>query len=269
MTESSNGIQENGAFMTNSTHRPWFSDKGEPFHGSEPFYFDTSEFPWVAKVEARWEEIRDELLRNLEQDERILQPYVNREMATRAESWRTLGLMFWTLRSQANCERFPVAWSILKDIPGITAASFNLLEANATIKPHFGNTNAIIRCHMGLIVPAPAPRCAFRVGTETRSWEPGKFLMFCDAHQHSAWNNSDGRRYIMVVDVMTPRFAKLTKTISSRVLAGIYQEAMYQRRAWLKRYFGSPFAQATVSAFLRMSFKLSMYARGTLGRIAG
>jgi aspartyl/asparaginyl beta-hydroxylase (cupin superfamily) len=226
------------------------------------------EFPWVAQVEARWEEIRDELLRNLEQDERILEPYLNRQMATRPESWRTLGLMFWTMRSQTNCRRFPVTWSILKNVPGITAASFNLLEANATIKTHFGNTNAIIRCHMGLIIPAPAPRCGFRVGTEIRSWEPGKFLMFCDAHQHSAWNNTDERRYILVVDVMTPKFAKSTNAISSRVLADICQEAMYQRRAWLNRYFGSSFAQVAVSALLRTSFKISMYARGALARFA-
>jgi aspartyl/asparaginyl beta-hydroxylase (cupin superfamily) len=250
--------------MTGRRLRPWFSDNGEPFHGDEPFYFDTSAFPWVAQVEARWEEIRDELLKNLEQDERILEPYLNREMATRADSWRTLGLMFWTRRSRINCQRFPLTWSILKGIPGLTAASLNLLEPNTTIKPHVGNTNAIIRCHMGLVVPAPAPRCGFRVGTETRSWEPGKFLMFCDAHQHSAWNNTNGRRYILVVDVITPKFARSTVAISSRVLAGIYQEAIYQRQNWLKRYLGSSLAQAAVATFLRISFQLSLYTRGTL-----
>jgi aspartyl/asparaginyl beta-hydroxylase (cupin superfamily) len=254
--------------MTDRTLQPWFSDNGEQFHGNEPFYFDTSEFSWVARVESRWQEIHDELLRNLEQDERILEPYLNREMATKPESWRTLGLMFWTRRSHTNCQRFPVTWSILKDVPGITAISFNLLEPNTTIKPHVGNTNAIIRCHMGLIIPAPAPRCGFRVGTETRSWEPGKFLMFCDAHMHSAWNNTNDRRYIMVVDVITPKFAKSTSAISSRVLAGIYQEAIYQRRKWLQRYFGSSFAQSAVSAFLRTTFQLSLIARGAFRRSA-
>lgn len=254
--------------MTDRTLQPWFSDNGEQFHGNEPFYFEASEFPWVARVETHWEEIRDELLKNLEQDERILEPYLDREMATKAESWRTLGLMFWTRRSQTNCQRFPVTWSVLKDVPGITAISFNLLEPNTTIKPHVGNTNAIIRCHMGLIIPAPAPRCGFRVGTETRSWEPGKFLMFCDAHMHSAWNNTNDRRYIMVVDVITPKFAKSTTAISSRVLAGIYQAAMYQRRQWLKRYFGSSFAHSTVSAFLRTTFQLSLIARGAFRRSA-
>ena len=176
--------------------------------------------------------------------------------------------MFWTRRSRDNCSRFPVTWSIVKDIPGLTAASFNLLDAATTIKPHVGNTNAIIRCHMGLVVPAGAPRCGFRVGTETRSWEPGKFLMFCDAHQHSAWNNTDGRRYILVVDIMRPEFMDAKVSISSRVLSGIYQEAVYQRQGWLRRWFGSSGAQAAFAGCCRVLFGLSLHAHGMMRRFA-
>jgi aspartyl/asparaginyl beta-hydroxylase (cupin superfamily) len=136
-------------------------------------------------------------------------------------------------------------------VPNICAISFNLLEPNTTIKPHNGDTNAIIRCHMGLEVPAAAPRCAFRVGSEIRSWEDGKFLMFCDAHEHTAWNNTERRRYILVVDVMRPEYVALKRRVSSRVLASISLQIYYQRFAWLKRYASGRFGKAAVTGLLR------------------
>ena len=218
---------------TNSTL--WFADDGKPFTGSEPFFYDTSDFPWVRQVESQWTVIRDELLERLAQDEKILVPYVNKTMTSKPNQWKTLGLMFWTVKSVENCRNFPRTWEILKDVPNIIAISLNLLEEETTIKPHIGNTNAIIRCHLGLVIPEPAPRCGFRVGTETRSWEDGKFLMFCDAHQHTAWNNTNRKRYILVVDIIRPEFTRAKLMASSRVLAGIYHEAAYQRDTWLKK----------------------------------
>jgi hypothetical protein len=153
---------------------------------------------------------------------------------------------------------FPRTWELLRDIPGITAASLNLLEPNTTIKPHVGNTNAIIRCHLGLRVPAPAPRCAFRVGEETRSWEDGRFLLFCDAHRHTAWNNTEEKRYILVVDVMRPEFAARRAATSARVLAGIYHAVAWQRWPWLRRHFGGRRGQAATLALLRAWYRLTL-----------
>lgn len=236
----------------------WFADDPAPFHGNEPFFYDTAQFAWVRDVEAQWTVIRDELLANLATDAATLTPYANAAMTSRPNQWKTLGLMFWTQRSAENCARFAKSWEIISRIPNLIAASFNLLEADTTIKPHMGNTNAIVRCHMGLVIPAPAPRCAFRVGTETRSWEEGRFLMFCDAHQHTAWNNTDAKRYILVLDVMRPEFADRTIATSSRVLAAIWHEVAYQRKPWLRRWFGGPRGQAFTLAAYRLLYRLAL-----------
>jgi aspartyl/asparaginyl beta-hydroxylase (cupin superfamily) len=215
----------------------------------------------VQKVEMRWMEIRDELLANLTEDQRILQPYVNKTMTSRPNQWKTLGLMFWTVRSAENCRKFPRTWAILKEVPGIIAISFNLLEPQTTIKPHVGNTNAIIRCHMGLVIPEQAPRCGFRVGAETRSWQNGRFLMFCDAHQHTAWNNTDQKRYILVVDIMRPEFCATTLATSSRVLASIHLEAIYQRDSWFARWMSGRRRQSASLAFFRACYWFSLAGR--------
>ena len=215
----------------------WFNYNEGAFKGSEPFFFDTNDFQWVKEIESKWHVIYEELMTLVKEHESSLLPYPNREMTTKLNKWKTFGFMFWTIKSRSNCKKCPETWKLLKTIPNLLAGSFSLLEAGTTIKPHQGDTNAIVRCHLGLKIPAPAPQCAFRVGNETRGWNEGKFLMFCDAHTHTAWNNSNEKRYIMILDVMRPEYAAQKKTICSRVLAAIYIEIAYQRSQFLRKHF--------------------------------
>ncbi|HID72736.1 TPA: aspartyl/asparaginyl beta-hydroxylase domain-containing protein, partial [Candidatus Micrarchaeota archaeon] len=136
--------------MQDNKSEIWFADDGAAFKGTEPYFFDPDEFPWVKQVEEQWMVIRDEMMQQLSDDPNKLVPYVNQEMTSRPKQWKTLGLMFWTVKSRTNIALFPKSWEILRGIPNLTAVSFNLLEQQTTIKPHIGNTNAIIRCHLGL-----------------------------------------------------------------------------------------------------------------------
>ncbi len=239
--------------------RLWFAESGDAFVGAEPAYFNPGEFPWVSEIEANWEIIRDEFAALLKEHSTQLRPYANESMTSSdPSSWRTFTMMFWYRRNRANCQRCPKTWAMLQSIPGLCAASFNLLEPNTTIKPHFGDTNAIVRCHMGLEIPAPAPQCGFKVRDEVRSWEPGRFLMFCDAHQHSAWNNSAQRRYIMVLDVMRPQFAQQSRAIASRVQASVSYGVALQRSPWLRKHCRSGLGRAVLFRLLQWRYRLQL-----------
>lgn len=179
----------------------WFSRDGGEFGGSEPRYSDPSDFPWVSRIESQWTIIRDELAALLARDSIRLIPYPNGELTTSPRRWKTFALMFWLHELKHNCALCPQTWALLKDIPGISSASFSLLEPHTAINPHRGDTNATIRCHLGIAIPAQAPECAFQVADEVRSWQDGKLLMFCDAYEHAAWNNTDGQRYILIIDI--------------------------------------------------------------------
>ena len=241
----------------------WFAEDGGQFNGDEPNYFDTADFPWVAEIEANWKTIHAELLALLQEEAGALSPYANREMTSRPDQWKTFGMMFWMHTMDENCRKCPKTWALLRRIPDICGASFNLLEPHTTIKPHHGDTNAIIRCHLGLEIPALAPKCGFRVGNETRSWQEGKFLMFCDAHVHTAWNNTDHRRYIMVVDIMRPEYVHRRKSVSARVLASIQMAIYYQRHAWLKRYFSGATGKRLLFGAIRATVGASLlFKRG-------
>ena len=58
-----------------------------------------------------------------------------------------------------------------------------------------------MRCHLGLIVPNG---CGIQVGDETRHWEEGKCLVFDDTTLHSAWNDSNRARIILIADFVRP-----------------------------------------------------------------
>jgi aspartyl/asparaginyl beta-hydroxylase (cupin superfamily) len=238
--------------MRNSSHEPWFSGDGRPqFAGDEPAFFNARELPWVARIEAEWAVIREELTALMQEHERDLVPYANRSMATKPDQWKSFIFMYWNLKSRRNCARCPRTWDILRDTPNLTSCGFSLLEPGTTIKPHQGDTNAVFRCHLGLIVPGGAPECAFKVATETRSWHEGQMLVFCDAHTHTAWNNTSHRRCVLLLDVVRPEYASRTLSISSRVLSKIYLEIAYQRLAWLREYCGGRRRRAALSAAIR------------------
>ena len=243
----------------------WFSYDGGPFKGNEPFYFDTKSFPWVKKSSRNGQWCANRTLMALIQaDEDNLVPYANHAMTSRPNRWKTFGFMFWTVKSRANCKKCPKTWELVSRIPNVLACSFNLLEPGTTIKPHHGDTNAIIRCHLGLVIPGPAPQCAFRVGSEIRGWKDGEILMFCDAHNHTSWNNTGERRYIMVLDIMRPEFAAQTKSICSRVLSAIYLEIAYQRMKWLPGYFGGKLGRSVTFGLIKTFFQLALHSRAPL-----
>jgi aspartate beta-hydroxylase len=78
---------------------------------------------------------------------------------------------------------------------------FSVLAPHTEIPPHHGETNARLVVHLPLIVP---PNCTYRVGFEKRTWEVGKTLIFDDTIEHTARNDSDDLRVVLIFDVWNP-----------------------------------------------------------------
>lgn len=252
--------------ITQKKMLPWLSDAAVPYAHTEPGLYDPREFPWAAYVESHWEVIRDELLCVLKQDENYLDPYADLSLTNKKDVWKTTGLIYWTLKSPKNIRNFPKTWEIMRKVPNLTACSFNKLEPQSTIKAHVGDTNAMYRCHMGLVIPAPAPKCGLRVGKEIMCWQEGKVLMFNDAYEHMAWNNTDSERYIISFDVMRPEFEQARHWTASEVLGKIFVTVVYQHKAWLRRYFSAEWKQDLITKASKWMFYLAIVVRARLQR---
>jgi beta-hydroxylase len=93
---------------------------------------------------------------------------------------------------------------LIEAVPGMNTAFFSIISAGKHIPPHRGPFKGVVRHHLGLVVPEPRERCRIRVGSEVRHWEEGRSLVFDDTYEHEVWNDTDGLRVVLFLDVVRP-----------------------------------------------------------------
>nr|HEX2815606.1 aspartyl/asparaginyl beta-hydroxylase domain-containing protein [Phenylobacterium sp.] len=197
-------------------------------------FFPREDFPWLDQVEASADDIRAELTQALADGPQTLEPYVSVDV-TPDEKWRALNksrswavFFLWKAGEAitANMARCPKTVKALSawpkcELPGSApTAVFSILEPRTRIPPHTGVNNARLICHLPLIVP---PGCGFRVGAETREWEPGKAFVFDDTIEHEAWNDSDQARAVLIFDIWNPYTTDAEREMVSAVTTGVEQ----------------------------------------------
>ena len=215
----------------------WFSlySRSKPYTLEAEPYYDPTQFAWTSAFSSLLPEIEKELTIFLEKKNFL--GYFNTAMVEQVNTWKTIPIKTWTINHVKNQAHFPSVVQLIQKYPELTSISFSLLEPHGKIKRHHGDTNGIFRCHLGIEIPAQLPGCGFEVSGVQTSWEKGKWLIFLDAHQHSAWNNTDQQRIIMIVDVVRPEFATKKNYIASTVLMALF----LQRLPKLIRFFLAPF----------------------------
>ncbi|MFM7467462.1 MAG: aspartyl/asparaginyl beta-hydroxylase domain-containing protein [Crocinitomicaceae bacterium] len=206
----------------------WFSlfDFSFDYKGDEPSFIEES-FTWSQEFEQNRLIVKDEL--NLYLKEHHVEAYFNKTMVNADDSWKTFSLKWWDIQFHSRHNYFPKTMAIVNKYPEIVSVSFNQLEPNGKILPHCGDTNAIFRCHLGIEIPESLPKTGLRVRDELKSWEEGKWLIFMDAYQHEAFNLSDRRRIILVLDVLRPEFSSKRKVVIAVVLTSLFLQKRAQR----------------------------------------
>jgi aspartyl/asparaginyl beta-hydroxylase (cupin superfamily) len=198
-------------------------------------FYDRKDFPWLHAFEAATDTIRDELLHVVSEDlsEGDIVPYVAYPDGVPLDQWRDLNrslqwgayyLLKEGVRIEEHLARCPqtaalLAAAPLADVPGnAPTAFFSLLKPKTRIPPHTGVTNTRLVGHVPLIVP---PGCGFRVGSETREWQPGRAWVFDDTIEHEAWNDSDEPRAILIVDIWNPFLTAAERALVSATTVAV------------------------------------------------
>jgi beta-hydroxylase len=75
----------------------------------------------------------------------------------------------------------------------------------------------VLHLHLAPRIPEPREKCGIRVGDEVRHWEEGKALVFDDCCRHEAWNDTDGVRAVLFVDIVRP--LRVPASLVNRLLA--------------------------------------------------
>ena len=197
----------------------WYSYTLKPYDLEEESFYNPDDFEWTELLKNNFKTIESDVLNYLEDSS--LKPYFNKSLVSKSNYWKTDGLLFWGYFVKKNRHTFKTSWEVLKKIPGIVSISISVLEPGSSIKVHNGDTNAIIRVHLPIIVPEGLPNCSFTVVEETRPWKVGEPLLFNDAHLHKAQNLSNERRVVLLIDVIRPEFLNQQLEICAKVLNGL------------------------------------------------
>src|ERR1700744_1200932 len=193
-----------------------------PANGFEDTFYDPSNFVWTNELELNWEIIYKEIERYISQDQSVLKPFYENKLVNTPQKWKSFNFSFWGIQmSDQACSACPKTINLLKKIPNIVAASISVLEPHAEIKLHRGDTDAIYRCHLGLSIPDGLPLCGFQVSDEVKPWGNGKFLIFNDAAYHKAWNNTNQKRILLIIDIIRPEYANKKRIICAKVFGSI------------------------------------------------
>jgi hypothetical protein len=107
-------------------------------------------------------------------------------------------------RFGANHARCPVTSQVLEALPGLCRREivlFSALAPGSIIPPHQGPFNGRLRVHLAL---TGTKGCYLRVGTQIRTWEDGKVLVFDDSFEHQVCHTGSELRVVLLMNVLQP-----------------------------------------------------------------
>ncbi|MBD2462548.1 aspartyl/asparaginyl beta-hydroxylase domain-containing protein [Oscillatoria sp. FACHB-1407] len=206
-------------------------------------FFTNDQFPWSYTLEANWKVIREELDEVMEHTDALpnfqdISPRQHR--IANDNRWKTYFFWAFGFKSKVNCDRCPETTKLLKKIPGLKVAFFSILAPGKHIPEHYGKHKGLIRYHLGLKVPEPREKCRIRVADQYAHWEEGKSLIFDDTYMHEVWNDTDGYRAVLFLDIARPmRFPmNLANAIACSILAlsPVVQVARGNHESWEKQF---------------------------------
>lgn len=238
--------------------KAWFSfSENEKFKGDEPNFFDISDKPWKKILEDSAPVILKELEFIIDEKNNNVIPYFNQTLATKPTSWNIFPLYFWGKKYPENLLKAKETSKIINQIPGVTSCGFSILKPHTKIKPHYGDSNVMYRCHLTLKSKGNVDEIGIRVGTEKKTWESGKIFAFCDAHNHEVWNNTDEERWVMIIDILREEFVDQKKKICGMVSASTWWQVTFQNTSILHHFpqFLRKFLMIVTPYFLPSSSK--------------
>jgi Aspartyl/Asparaginyl beta-hydroxylase len=196
-------------------------------HRAHQAFFDPAHFAGVAAMEAATDmiiqEFRAVIAANAPELVSMLGHAGTSREAAVSGKWSSIRLIAEGSVVQANARLCPQTMALYRalPIPKVAGRSpnlmFSLLDARTKIPAHYGVTNTRLVLHIPLVVPPTG--CAIRVGTETRTWTPGRALIFDDTFEHEAWNDSDDLRVVLLGDIWHPALTSTERDAIAGMMA--------------------------------------------------
>lgn len=197
--------------------------------GDKPV-FESASFPFSSLLESKADIIRQEAKAVLEEDygvHPVSEVSPDHERIAHDRRWKSFFLVGYGYRAEHNCVRCPETTKVLEQIPGLNSGFFSIMEPGTEIPRHRGVTKALLTCHLGLMVPEERAVCAIKVDEQICHWDSGKTLIFDDTFHHSAWNRSNEKRVILLLQFARP-MRYVGRLVGNLFLSGVRASTFVQ-----------------------------------------
>jgi hypothetical protein len=144
-------------------------------------------------------------------------------------NWKVFSFYGFSLKYSDSLKKFPTLAKALSAIPHLVGAQISVLEPHTNIKAHISGSNALIRSHLGVVIPGNYPQLGIRVKTEERGWEEGRVFSFSEANRHYAWNHTNLPRIVLLMDTIHPDFIQFKKYICGASLSVLVLKMFYNK----------------------------------------
>ena len=175
-----------------------------PGLSAKPWH-DSDDFAFIPKLEAGYEDIKEELLYNLRERSHVF--------AGEQENLNTFSGGGWTALqvknglgqdgyTQTALQYFPKTVQRLKDCEeDFLLVKFSAINPGTHIESHTGPSNERLRGHLALIHSGGA---RMRCGTEWRTWEEGKAFILDSSWEHEVVHEGKDLRVVLILDIWHP-----------------------------------------------------------------
>lgn len=152
------------------------------------------------------EVFRSELQHFLESNEMIPIQYISTEqkdLTGNQETWKSIFLTAFNKTNSAIKDAFTKSLSILTEQDEIVTSFFSCLEPGAYLPPHKGKYNGLLRLQLALVVNNDK-LSYLDIGGDRVHLQENEIVVFDDTFLHSAGNQSNSNRIVLIVDFLRP-----------------------------------------------------------------
>jgi len=169
-------------------------------------------FPELKIIEDNWETIRDEALALYTGGQITAKEDLPASSFYKDNRWTSFYLKLYDNRIPSAWELAPKTMAILDQVPSLNLALFAVLMPGKRLNKHHDPFAYTLRYSLGLSTPN-SDGSGLIVNDDDYKWKDGDSILFDETYLHSAYNDTDTPRIILMTDVDRPLKLKFVQKI--------------------------------------------------------
>jgi beta-hydroxylase len=186
---------------------------------------DQAFFPELKIIEENWQDIRDEALLLYQQGHiAIKEDDLPGSSFYKNNRWTSFYLKIYDNQIPSAYKLAPKTMALIEQVPSMRMALFACLNPGKQLSNHHDPFAYTLRYSLGLSTPNHED-CGLMVNGDNYQWKDGDAIIFDETYQHSAHNNTETPRIILMTDIDRP------------LKSAIVQKMYYWFGFWFNRIF--------------------------------